>query len=105
MLGAVSLRPWEQSLFKLVLTMHSTKSEIPPSLAAHFNEVLEETKRLVGDPSQISGEVSSEALDLALELQGCDALAAEINSIPELSAISPQMAEKILTEMEKCPAC
>lgn len=91
-------------LIRLALSMvRSGEPNIPDSLKIYFSTVIEQARTLAGDPSSVQGEVLPEAIDLALEIRSVKEFSDEIERIESVDTLSPGVATKLLSVMEKHP--
>lgn len=104
MLAAAATYPETLELFRLVLSLQSSHYEdIPYSLEERFNLVLTQAKQLANSPDSAVRGMLPESVDLALEILSMDNLAQNIAKVSSLGGMSPNLAKRILQEMDSRP--
>ncbi len=104
MLAAAATYPETLELFRLVLSLQSSHYEdIPDSLEERFNLVLTQAKQLANSPDSAHRGMRPESVDLALEILFMDNLAENIAKVSSLGGMSPNLAKRILKEMDSRP--
>jgi hypothetical protein len=86
-------------LFNLALQIVRDRGAIPSALSEHFNSVLSQAKSLAVDPASVSGGITPQAIQLACRLRQTTELRREIDNVPNISAITPDVASKILASL------
>jgi hypothetical protein len=71
---------------------------IPPGLIQHFNAILRQARALAEDPNSVKGQISPEAIQLALRLRERD-LKEVFQNVPDLSSLTPEKAGEILSTL------
>ena len=96
--------PETLELFRLVLSLQSSHYEdIPYPLEERFNLVLTQAKQLAKSPGETAQGMLPESMDLALEILSMNNLAKNIAKASSLGSMSPNLAKRILTEMNGRP--
>jgi len=104
MLAAAARCPETLELFKLVLSLQSSHYEdIPVSLEERFNLMLTQAKQLAKSPGKTVDGMLPESIDLALEILSMNNLAENIAKASSLGSMSPNLARRILQEMDSRP--
>ena len=99
MIAAVPERPHTLELVRLILSLVSEQNDIPLKLKQHLIDVIQSAKRLAEDP-QSAGNVSPEAIELAVEIQREAALATTLRGVTSFENIDPALARQLLGQME-----
>jgi|SRR6266849_2368109 hypothetical protein len=86
-------------LFGLALRLVSDKGSVSPQLAEHFDTVLRQAKDLAKDPSQVQGQISPQAVQLARRLREVSALRDAVDPISDIASMTPAMAAQILNSL------
>jgi hypothetical protein len=86
--------------FRLALVLVDRHAELPPSLSAHFDQVLREARLLVLDPHAVTPDVAPQAIHLAIDLLRGEALRDALCGIERISDVSPEMAHEVLRKLE-----
>jgi hypothetical protein len=86
-------------LFGLALRLVSDRGAVSPQLAEHFDTVLRQAKDLAKDPSQVHGQISPQAIQLARRLREVAALKAAVDPISDIASMTPAMASQILSSL------
>ena len=104
MLAAAATNPDTLELFRLVLSLQSSHYEdIPDSLAERFDLVLTQAKQLVKSPDAAVTGVLPESVDLTSEILSTGNLARDLAKVSSLGTLSPNLAKRILKEMNSRP--
>ena len=85
-------------LFDLALRLVQRSGPIPPGLIQHFNAILRQARALAEDPNSVKGQISPEAIQLALRLRERD-LKEVFQNVPDLSSLTPEKAGEILSTL------
>src|SRR5262245_36620358 len=73
-------------LFDLALRLVRQSGPIPEELSKHFNAILNQARALADNPDDVKGEISPEAIQLALKLKSIRNLRKAVDDIPNLSS-------------------
>ena len=96
--------PETLELFRLVLSLQSSHYEdIPYSLEERFDLMLTQAKQLAECPGKAVHGMLPESVDLAMEILSTNNLAENIAKASSLGSMSPNLAKRILTEMNSQP--
>lgn len=93
-------------LIQVVLTSIADKPEveISDSLKHHVIEVLRAASSVAVDPSSISSNTPSEALELALRLRDSADLCNQVSQIQTFNGIQAETAERLLASLRSYAA-
>jgi hypothetical protein len=86
-------------LFGLALRLVSDRGSVSPQLAEHFDTVLRQAKDLAKDPSQVQGQISPQAVQLARRLREVSALRDAVDPISDIGSVTPAVASRILSSL------
>jgi len=100
MLAAAPKVPHSQELFKLVLNLISSETDVPLSLKEYFITVLLQAKNLT-KTSEIPQNILPESIDLAFEIKTIKGLSESLKNIDKIENVSPDLANKLLASMEQ----
>ena len=104
MRAAAATYPETLELFRLVLSLQSSHFEdIPYPLEERFNLVLTQAKQLTKSPGKTGDGMLPESVDLAFEILSMNNLAENIAKASSLGSMSPNLAKRILKEMDSRP--
>lgn len=101
MLAAAPKSPERATTFCLALSLLVEQKEAPHRLVVHFNEILNQAKRLMSTSGLVEFDFLPEAADVAFEAKLDATLKEDFGGISEYSKISPHMAAKLLEKMER----
>ncbi|HEY1856180.1 hypothetical protein [Acidocella sp.] len=100
LMAAAPSEPTALDLFKLALELVERKQlQRTTELDDYFQQVLQSAKQLVTAPQNAAG-LNAEVIELALALAANHELASDLCNVSSLSDLSPQMAGKVLREMD-----
>jgi hypothetical protein len=88
-------------LFDLALRILKDNGKIPPQLSDHFNAVLRQAKELATTPTNVRGNPSPQAIQLACRILEISELRAVVAAVDGIDAVTPDMASKILSSLEE----
>lgn len=77
------------------------RADIPADVTQHFDEIISQVRQLLIDRRAMAGAISPEAIALLLEIRSEQRLKELIGALPTLSAIRPEMARSLLSDMEQ----
>lgn len=105
MLAAAPEKSRSLELVKLVLLLVSENEEgtIPAGLKDEFIRIIEQARQLAVDPQTPQEKVIPESIDLALEMQAIGSVSDAIKQVTDFDAITPLVADKLLSAMETHP--
>lgn len=86
-------------LFDLALRLIQKSGSVPPQLSQHFNAILHQARVLAENPTAVKGDISPEAIQLALQLRDRKNLREAFRNVPDLSSITPEQAGEILSRL------
>ena len=87
-------------LFDLALRLVRHRGAVPPLLSQHFNAILQQARALAHSPENVEGDIYPEAIQLALQLREFDQLRKAVADSRDLSSITPEQADRILSSLE-----
>lgn len=85
--------------FRLALVLVDRHADLPPSLSAHFDQVLRQARLLVVDPQAVTPDVPPQAIHLAIDLLREGALRDALSGIERISDVSPEVAHEVLRNL------
>ena len=102
MLAAAPEQSGALELLRLALKLVSSQhvAEVSPHYRAYFARVLREAKQLSKAPESIDSDILPESIELALRMQTYNTLSSELDNVTDLDTVSPELAGKLLHDME-----
>lgn len=87
----------------LLLVQNHREYNISKDLKSYFVRVVSEAKQLTSDPANSDSNVLPESIELALRMKLYAELFQDMENISDISAVSPELAGKLLRKMENQP--
>ena len=102
MLAAAPEQSGALELLRLALKLVSSQHEaqISPHYRAYFSRVVREAKQLSQAPTSIDSDFLPESIELALRMRTYSTLSTELDNVTEIDTVSPELANKLLHDME-----
>ncbi|MEW8509186.1 MAG: hypothetical protein AB2598_21105 [Candidatus Thiodiazotropha sp.] len=89
---------------RLVLALISEREQqIPDALSQHFDLVLRQAKNLAKKPDAFTPDIDPESIALALSITLQGGLDQDFQPIDDWKSISPELAKRLLEQMENSP--
>ncbi|TJV22239.1 MAG: hypothetical protein E5Y04_26790 [Mesorhizobium sp.] len=83
-----------------LLLIDRGKTEIPPPLLVHFDDVLHQARKLSDDPNAISPGITPQAVQLANELRVYEGLRDALAGVNSIGDVSQAIAHQVLLNLE-----
>ena len=88
-------------LTRLVLALISARAtRIPDELVEHFDLVIRQAKHLATKPSDVTPDIDPESIALALSISLKGEFARELQPVDDWRSITPDLAKRLLEQME-----
>ena len=102
MLAAASQQTQSLELVKLILGLIRSKTpDIPDGFQRHLLSVIEQAKLIARDPKAVQSKTSPDAIRLAVAMRSRPDLASVLEAIHSFDNIGPEVAKRMLSEMEQ----
>jgi len=101
MLAAATKEASVKDAFYLVLSLsRDSEKDIPDSLIRLFDEILNQAKSIAKSETPDLSKIHPEAIALALEIKSAEKFSSYIDKVESFDALTPDLANNILIEME-----
>ena len=92
-------------LVRLVLSLvEHENATISDELKVHTISVIQQAAELTANPADFHGNLMPEAVELAVEMKAAAGLADELANVTSFEKLQPELAKKMLQQMERYAA-